>query len=45
MILRAATPAELEALAAPFLAAGFVAAGRWVEIGGEFIQYFKETSR
>jgi hypothetical protein len=42
MILRATTPEALEALAAPFRAAGYVAAGRWVRIAGEYVQCFKE---
>ena len=41
MILRASTAADLEALAAPFRAAGYAAAGRWVKLGGEYIQAFR----
>ena len=43
MILRDSTPEALEALAAPFRAAGFVAARRWARIAGECVQYFKEA--
>jgi hypothetical protein len=41
MILRAPTAADLEALAARLRAAGYVAAGRWVRIAGEYIQAFR----
>lgn len=41
MILFAPTAADLEALAAPLRAAGYVACGRWVKIAGECVQYFR----
>lgn len=44
MILRAPTAAALELLAAPLRAAGYVAAGRWVKIAGEFVQAFRRGS-
>jgi len=46
MILRADTPEALESLAAPLLAAGYVAAGRWVRVefgsGAEYIQAYRK---
>lgn len=43
MIIRAQPPEDLEPLASPLRAAGYVAAGRWGEIGGEFIQAYRRA--